>query len=164
MEDRFLYSELEDTIFIMIEGNATMKNSKTLSDLLKKIFDGEKKNLVFEMSNCNYLDSTFLGLIAKCALEIKKKWNSTLYIMNASNMVMNGLKQTGIDKFIEKLEDKNLDIEGTEIEKSDFSERKDKTLYILEMHKTLVDLNDKNKETFKNVVDMIEKDLEKQNK
>ena len=32
------------------------------------------------------------------------------------------------------------------------------------MHKTLVDLNDKNKETFKNVVDMIEKDLEKQNK
>ena len=84
--------------------------------------------------------------------------------MNASNMVMNGLKQTGIDKFIEKLEDENLDIEATEIEKSDFSERKDKTLYILEMHKTLVDLNDKNKETFKNVVDMIEKDLEKQNK
>ena len=114
MEDRFLYSELEDTIFIMIEGNATMKNSKTLSDLLKQIFDGEKKNLVFEMSKCNYLDSTFLGLIAKCALEIKKKWSSTLYI--------------------------------------------------LEMHKTLVDLNDKNKETFKNVVDMIEKDLEKQNK
>ncbi len=164
MEDRFLYSELEDTIFIMIEGNATMKNSKTLSDLLKQIFDGEKKNLVFEMSKCNYLDSTFLGLIAKCALEIKKKWSSTLYIMNASNMVMNGLKQTGIDKFIEKLEDENLDIEATEIEKSDFSERKDKTLYILEMHKTLVDLNDKNKETFKNVVDMIEKDLEKQNK
>ena len=164
MEDRFLYSELEDTIFIMIEGNATMKNSKTLSDLLKQIFDGEKKNLVLEMSKCNYLDSTFLGLIAKCALEIKKKWSSTLYIMNASNMVMNGLKQTGIDKFIEKLEDENLDIEATEIEKSDFSERKDKTLYILEMHKTLVDLNDKNKETFKNVVDMIEKDLEKQNK
>lgn len=164
MEDRFLYSELEDTIFIMIEGNATMKNSKTLSDLLKQIFDGEKKNLVFEMSKCNYLDSTFLGLIAKCALEIKKKWNSTLYIMNASNMVMNGLKQTGIDKFIERLEDENLDIEATEIAKSDFSERKDKTLYILEMHKTLIDLNDKNKETFKNVVDMIEKDLEKQNK
>ncbi len=164
MEDRFLYSELEDTIFIMIEGNATMKNSKTLSDLLKQIFDGEKKNLVFEMSKCNYLDSTFLGLIAKCALEIKKKWNSTLYIMNASNMVMNGLKQTGIDKFIERLEDENLDIEATEIAKSDFSERKDKTLYILEMHKTLIDLNDKNKETFKNVVDMIEKDLEKQKK
>ena len=123
MEDRFLYSELEDTIFIMIEGNATMKNSKTLSDLLKQIFDGEKKNLVFEMSKCNYLDSTFLGLIAKCALEIKKKWSSTLYIMYASNMVMNGLKQTGIDKFIEKLEDENLDIEATEIEKSDFSYR-----------------------------------------
>ena len=64
----------------------------------------------------------------------------------------------------EKLEDENLDIEATEIAKSDFSERKDKTLYILEMHKTLVDLNHKNKETFKNVVDMTEKDLEKQNK
>ena len=75
MEDRFLYSELEDVIFIKIEGNATMKNSKTLSDLLEKIFSGDKKNLVFEMSNCNYLDSTFLGLIAKCALEIKQKWN-----------------------------------------------------------------------------------------
>ena len=101
MEDRFLYSEADDTIFIKIEGNATMKNSKTLSDLLAKIFKGEKKNLVFEMSACNYLDSTFLGLIAKCALEIKKTWNSTLYIMNASNMVLSGLKQTGIDKFVE---------------------------------------------------------------
>ena len=60
MEDRFLYSEADDTIFIKIEGNATMKNSKTLSDLLAKIFKGEKKNLVFEMSDCNYLDSTFL--------------------------------------------------------------------------------------------------------
>ena len=45
MEDRFLYSEADDTIFIKIEGNATMKNSKTLSDLLAKIFKGEKKNL-----------------------------------------------------------------------------------------------------------------------
>lgn len=43
MEDRFLYSEADDTIFIKIEGNATMKNSKTLSDLLAKIFKGEKR-------------------------------------------------------------------------------------------------------------------------
>lgn len=161
MEDRFLYSELEDVIFIKIEGNATMKNSKTLSDLLEKIFSGDKKNLVFEMSNCNYLDSTFLGLIAKCALEIKKKWNSTLYIMNASNMVMSGLKQTGIDKFIEKLEDENLQLDTTEIVTSDFSNKNDKTIHILEMHKTLMDLNEKNKETFKNVVEMIEKGLDK---
>ena len=45
MEDRFLYSKADDTIFIKIEGNATMKNSKTLSDLLAEIFKGEKKNL-----------------------------------------------------------------------------------------------------------------------
>ena len=81
--------------------------------------------------------------------------------MNASNMVMSGLKQTGIDKFIEKLEDENFELETTEVRKSDFSDKKDKTLHILEMHKTLSDLNEKNKETFKNVVEMIEKDLDK---
>ena len=161
MEDRFLYSEADDTIFIKIEGNATMKNSKTLSDLLVKIFNGEKKNLVFEMSDCNYLDSTFLGLIAKCALEIKKTWNSTLYIMNASNMVLSGLKQTGIDKFVEKIEDSSLQLKTSELENQDFSDRKEKTLHILEMHKTLMELNEKNKETFQNVVNMIEKDLNK---
>lgn len=161
MEDRFLYSEADDTIFIKIEGNATMKNSKTLSDLLIEIFKGETRNLVFEMSDCNYLDSTFLGLIAKSALEIKKNWNSTLYIMNASNMVINGLQQTGIDKFVEKIEDDNLDLKTSEIEKQDFDNKKDKTIHILEMHKTLMGLNEENKETFKNVVDMIEKDMNK---
>ena len=161
MEDRFLYGKADNTIFIKIEGNATMKNSKTLSDVLEDIFDGDKINIVLEMSKCNYLDSTFLGLIAKTALETKKRWNSPLYVMNASNMVLNGLKQTGIDKFIEIVEDSKLDLETTELGKKDFNDKEEKTHHILEMHKTLMDLNEKNQETFKNVVELIERSLDK---
>ena len=72
-----------------------------------------------------------------------------------------GLKQTGIDKFVEKIEDSSLQLKTSELEKQDFSDKKEKTLHILEMHKTLMELNEKNKETFQNVVNMIEKDLNK---
>ena len=62
MEDKFLVGEVNDSIFIQIVGNATMKNSKTLEELFERIFTGDKKEIIIDFKDCNYMDSTMLGL------------------------------------------------------------------------------------------------------
>jgi hypothetical protein len=42
-ENKYLYGEIENTAFIKAIGNSTMKNSKTASDILDKLLNGEKK-------------------------------------------------------------------------------------------------------------------------
>ena len=57
MEDKFLVGEFGDAIFVQFVGNATMKNSRTLEELFDKIFAGEKKEIIIDFKDCNYMDS-----------------------------------------------------------------------------------------------------------
>ena len=162
-ENKYLYGEIENTVFIKAIGNSTMQNSKTVSDILDKLLCNDKKELILDMSECRYVDSTFLGLIAKYAMEIKMKWGTSLNILNPTESVSTGLKQTGIEKFINKIENRDLDnLNIEEIQTKDFDNKMEKSKYILAMHKTLMNLNEQNKETFKNVVDLMEKSINTQ--
>ena len=160
-ENKYLYGEIENTTFIKAVGNSTMKNSKTVSDILDKLLNGEKKEIILDMSECKYMDSTFLGLMAKYAMEVKMKWGTNLHVLNPTETVAVGLKQTGIEKFIDVIMSSDVDnFETEEVKSNDFGSKLEKSKYILEMHKTLMNLNEENKETFKNVVDLMEKSIE----
>ncbi len=164
MENKYLYGEIENTVFIKAVGDATMKNSKTVSDIIDDLLTKEKKEIILDMSECTYVDSTFLGLIAKYAIEIKMKWNEVLHVMNPLTPVLQGLKETGIEKFINIIfNNKNGSDDIKEIEMKDFDNKNDKSLYILEMHKTLVNLNEENKKTFGNVVALMEQNISSNN-
>lgn len=157
--DRYLVGEFADKIFIKIEGNATMKNSKTLEDLFKKIFEGEQKDIIFDMENCNYMDSTMLGLIAKTAIKLRQSWKIPIYAINATNTILTGWKSTGIDKLLVILEGVSNDADMTSLDTKDFKDKDEKTRHILEAHKTLMDLSEENKQVFKNVVNLLEMEL-----
>ena len=160
-ENKYLYGEIENTAFIKAIGNSTMKNSKTASDIIDKLLNGEKKEIILDMSECKYMDSTFLGLIAKYAMEIKMKWNVNLNVLNPTKTVSEGLKQTGIEKFIDIIVSSDVDnVVTEEVKSNDFGSKLEKSKYILDMHKTLMNLNEENKETFKNVVDLMEKSID----
>lgn len=158
--DKFLVGELDDKIFIKFVGNATMKNSKTLEDLFNKLFKKEAKEIVFDFEKCNYMDSTMLGFIAKTAIKIKKEWNGFIYEMNSSNMVKTSLKSTGVYNLMRHIE-VSADVEMNELETKDFDSKDDKAKHIYDAHKTLMGLSEENEKVFKNVVELLEKDLKK---
>ncbi|MGM0508851.1 MAG: STAS domain-containing protein [Fusobacteriota bacterium] len=164
VESKYLAGEIDNKMFIKIIGNATMKNSKTLEDLFEDLLSKEQEDIILDLSKCNYMDSTMLGLIAKTAIRIKKKWDSTLYILNITNMIRTSFKSTGLDKLVTFLdEDQDIDEDDIdELEMKDFDDVRAKNVHILEAHKTLTELNDENKEAFKSVVDLLEKSLEEQ--
>lgn len=161
-EDQYLYGEMEGKAFVRFIGNATMKNSKTLEDLFEKLFESNKKEIVLDFEKCNYMDSTMLGLIAKTAIKFKKSWGLAIYALNTPNIILTSLKSTGVNKLMEFIEDTNIKVvEVKKLETKDFDSKEEKTKHILDAHRTLMELSDENKEVFKNVVNLLEGELNK---
>lgn len=161
MEDKFLVGEYEDKVFIQFVGNATMKNSKTLEELFDNIFNGEKKEIIIDFRDCNYMDSTMLGFLAKTAIRLKKLWAKQIFEFNATNMVKASLKSTGVYNLMEHLEEFTGTVQLSELEIKDFSDKGEKAKHILDAHKTLMGLSEENEKVFKNVVELLEKDIKK---
>ena len=161
-EDKYLAGEYEGKLFIKIVGNATMKNSKTLDLLFEKVFKEEKKDIIVDLGDCNYMDSTMLGLLAKTAIKLKKLWDKKMFAMNISNTVGMSLKSTGVDKLMELIDSSSAGkVEVEQLETRDFDAKSEKSMHILEAHRVLMDLNDENKVVFKNVVNLPEQELKK---
>ena len=113
-------------------------------------------SVLFDLSEAEAVDSTTLGLMAKISLLAQEKRNITPVILatNASiKRILDTMGFADIFKIVNKLD---VDIEPghalTVVECGE-QEVRDK---VLEAHKILMTLNEKNRETFKNLVTMLE--------
>lgn len=113
-------------------------------------------SVLFDLSDAEAVDSTTLGLMAKISLLAQEKRNITPVILATNTSIKRILDTMGfadIFRIVDKLE---LDVAPekslTAIE-CDEQEVKEK---VLEAHKILMGLNEQNRETFKNLVNMLE--------
>jgi anti-anti-sigma factor len=113
-------------------------------------------SVLFDLSEAEAVDSTTLGLMAKISLLAQEKRHIIPVILatNASiKRILDTMGFADIFKIVNKLE---VDIEPekplSQIECGE-QEVKEK---VLEAHKILMGLNEQNRETFKNLVNMLE--------
>lgn len=149
-----LYATLEKYNIVKVCTSATMRNSEQVSELLEK-----DKITILDLSETTYIDSTFLGLIAKYTMKFKNDFNEYISILNPTNEVLTALKQTGILNFVVILNE-DIIVNGTKIEKKDFKSS-NIAKHILEMHEILSDLNEENKKVFSDVVNKMREVVEK---
>lgn len=149
-----LYATLEKYNIVKVCTSATMRNSEQVSELLEK-----DKITILDLSETTYIDSTFLGLIAKYTMKFKNDFNEYLSILNPTNEVLTALKQTGILNFVVILNE-DIIVNGTKIEKKDFKSS-NIAKHILEMHEILSNLNEENKKVFSDVVNKMREVVEK---
>lgn len=140
---------------IKIVGKAVMQISLSVEKLLIE----SKKTPILDLSETSYIDSTFLGLIAKYSLIFKKKNNEFLSIVRPTKSVLDNLEKTGILKFV-LIIDKTIQINAKEVEATKISNEELKK-HILELHEILMNLNEENKKIFSNVVELMKKGLDK---
>ncbi|VWL85769.1 STAS domain-containing protein [Oceanivirga miroungae] len=146
--DTIILSTNNGVDIIRLDGKATMKNVSEIT----KILDEAKNVPIFDFTKVTYLDSTFLGLIAKYTMLYKTKYNKYLTIINPCELVLNLLKQTGILKFLIILNENTTSVNGKVIESKMATPEQ-----ILELHEILSDLNEENKKEFEKVVEQMRK-------
>lgn len=68
----FLVDASSDPAAIRIEGRASFQNSACLNDFFNEIISNGRARFVMDFANCTSMDSTFLGVLAGVALQLRK--------------------------------------------------------------------------------------------
>lgn len=68
----FLVDASSDPVLVRIDGRASFQNSACLRDFISEMIRQGKTRLVIDFMHCSSMDSTFLGVLAGAALELKK--------------------------------------------------------------------------------------------
>lgn len=68
----FLVDAYSDPVVVRIEGRACLQNSSCLRDFIAEMLRRGKTRFVIDFQHCTSMDSTFLGVLAGAALELRK--------------------------------------------------------------------------------------------
>lgn len=69
----FLVSAYSDPVVVQINGKANYLNCNTFREFIEKMVSDGKGHFVLDFDNCKGMDSTFLGILAGTALELRKQ-------------------------------------------------------------------------------------------
>src|SRR3954471_8796881 len=68
----YLVDAFSDPVVIRIDGRASFQNSGCLRDFVTEMLHRGRTRVVLDFQNCTSMDSTFLGVLAGAAIELKK--------------------------------------------------------------------------------------------
>ena len=69
----YLVDAFSDPVVVRISGRACFQNSVCLRDFVTEMLQQGKTRFVFDFLHCTSMDSTFLGVLAGIALDLKKR-------------------------------------------------------------------------------------------
>lgn len=157
MDNKLCIGRLNDILFIRIHGEMRAGNTFSLNDFLAKYIEekGGALSIIMDMSECKYMDSTFIGFIISLEKKCEKHLLETFAIVNPSVESKSALKKLYA---LEKLKVENNfplpDIPVCELisEESSFSDIKNLRL-VFEAHEELSSLSKENQREFQALLD-----------
>ena len=158
-EPEILIAEKGDSHCIKVVGRATIAISAPVRQFVQDIErDEDNKGVSINLADCEGMDSTFMGILAMMALKLRKKGITVKIIKSGNNKkLLDGL---GLSKLFEYLDDddgtvlwKKIAIDNTSSAASSET--------VLDAHRTLMEADEGNITKFKNVVDMVEREIKK---
>jgi anti-anti-sigma factor len=69
----FLVDADSDPVVVRVLGRASFQNSACLKDFIAEMLRGGRARFVLDFERCSGIDSTFLGVLAGAALELRKR-------------------------------------------------------------------------------------------
>lgn len=166
---RVLVGPIEKGYLIKVVGRGTMEFCSQIFELLSdKIENADKDsigNIYFELSEANYLDSSFIGVIVSVEKKLKKLTGNEVIILNPTDKVKEILSTMGLLELLPIQDNaslKNIQV-NEEIQKKLQKDYKDIEL-LLKSHQNLMELNSENKKRFGLVEEMLKKELERNKK
>lgn len=149
---------------ITVSGRATFECAPPLRSLAKKLETEIFEKIYIDLSKCSWMDSTFMGILAMLGLQAKKI-NASVFVCNASEQnqgLLCGLGLRKLFQFITDDPDSRNAIDN--IWTDDNGKAADgNARTVLEAHQTLMDVDEQNVKKFENVVDMVQKDIDRMN-
>ena len=152
----YLVDAYSDPVVVRIEGRASFQNSTALRDFIVEMLARGKTRFVLDFQHCTSMDSTFLGVLAGAAIELRKLERDkagSLVVTRVGPRNLELLRNLGLHRLL-TIDDgsaPNLDKCDKPLEAKKCSEI-DNARQVLEAHENLVSADEANRSKFQDVL------------
>ncbi|MEX2044198.1 MAG: STAS domain-containing protein [Opitutus sp.] len=151
----FLVDAFSDPVVVRIDGRASFQNSGCLRDFFAEMLQRGKARFVIDFQHCASMDSTFLGVLAGAAIELRKgSPPGTLVLARVARRNLELIRNLGLHRLL--IVDSGTLPMGfgdcrTILECQNQSEL-ERARMVLESHENLASVDDSNRAKFQDVL------------
>ena len=149
--------ELDGMFSVEVSGRANFDYAVPLRALAAKLTDTTQ--LQIDLSNCEAMDSTFMGVLTMLALKLRKHGYQVMLI-GASETLLKLLRDLGVAKLFNCVSEA-VSGEGTRLETAAPGDMLTTAETVAEAHKALVGANAENAAKFQQVIEFADQDVER---
>lgn len=159
----YLVDAYSDPVVVRIDGRACFQNSACLRDFITEMLRQGKTRFVLDFQHCASMDSTFLGVLAGAALEIRKSApNGSLVLSRVGQRNLELIRNLGLHRLMTVDAGDfamNFDKCDRALECADRTELEQARL-VLEAHENLVSADETNRTKFQDVLAFLKNRVE----
>ncbi len=152
----YLVDAYSDPVVVRIDGRASFQNSPCLRDFITEMLARGKTRFVLDFQHCASMDSTFMGVLAGAAIELKKTAaaNGSLVVCRVGQRNLELMRNLGLHRLLTidagefSLSFQKCD---TPLEEKKCTEVENARL-VLEAHENLVNADESNRTKFQDVL------------
>ncbi|HBM17551.1 MAG TPA: hypothetical protein DD381_14580 [Lentisphaeria bacterium] len=156
-----LISKTDYGFAIKVEGRASMECSPSLRNFGENIIQGAFSKIIFEMKDCQWMDSTFMGTLAMLGLKARKA-GIIIEMLNMDEKNRSLIRDLGIEglfKF-DSCSDTIIDPDNSQNLCTSKPDQQNTAETVLKAHETLVEIDNSNAEKFGKVIEMVKKEID----
>jgi len=160
----YLVDAYSDPVVVRIEGRASFLNSACLREFVTQMLKSGKSRFVMDFLRCTSMDSTFLGVVAGLAFELRRcspQGSLVLTRMGQRNLEL--VRNLGLHKLLTLdtgTAGANVEACDTALESGARSELENARL-VLEAHESLVSADETNRGKFQDVLAFMKNRVER---
>jgi len=158
---------IDKTVVVRVEGRATFKQAAPLKDYFDQILKaGEEREIILDLSRCETLDSTFLGILAGMSSSMRKLDWAPISLVNMNATINRLVSIIGLNRVVD-IYDPDKVPSGDSIEcqaldnENNSMNKKEQILFMLDAHRQLLPLEEGNEMRFKNLMTCLDESLDK---
>jgi anti-sigma B factor antagonist len=159
----YLVDPYADPVVVRIDGRANFQNSACLRDFITEMLRQGKTRVVIDFLHCTSMDSTFLGVLAGIALELRKlKAPGMLVLSRVGPRNLELIRNLGLHRLL-TVDAGALPAEsGGRVESLECADRPEleNARLVLEAHQNLVAADENNRNKFQDVLTFLRNRLE----
>ena len=157
---KILVAEHEGVNIIKLVGDVRLTLCMSFDQFIESMFSRENfVSILFDLTQAEAIDSTTFGLMAKLSIFSRERHHVTPVVISTSTSINRLLEIMGLEDIFDILHEipeamysPTQELPSVAVDEGDAKNK------VLEAHRILMDMNEKNKETFRDLVNILEND------
>ena len=157
MSGKILVASHDGVYVLVFEGDVRLTLCTTVDEYLEKMFqDDGFRSVVVDLSRTDNIDSTSLGLLAKLSIQTERRFSFRPTLISTRRDITRILLSMGFDEVFDLVEEPLEHHEQLAELPALVASDEDVRQRVLEAHRTLMSMNEANRETFHDLVAALE--------